>query len=430
MNHTIYKYLGTFFLLLTFIVWSRTVIRTESSIETGQIYFVSGYSELNLQNSVATELYQLSTESKSLVFLSTLLPKPDTIADTVSFIRAYYDNRLLIYAKPSYNPTNYFIVDMDDPCRTRNFKINDRMDSTLYSYIIDSPNKGLIIAEILWSDKEGQPTNIFFNINTEKHEEFIPNDFQYVIISGLSGIGHDDRSWLDFLVDADGILFFPWSDVSGRRQSHKMDWPLLPKSLVPVEKNGRMQINGIEKQVGGASLVIANKNFKLLSIRDSTKPTEPVFQLFKKSTNSWQELRIPTPGAESIQFKSFGKWLAGIPLGNRHTVFTSEIIEKIYAEQRQNDYRYQALVGSNPMKEIFIYDTESEKHYIIPIEDIESEVLLIENNIVYYRVQEKLYRVSINNEGVGKPELLAQDPASRNIYWAFTSSKSCGEIPK
>ncbi len=83
----------------------------------------------------------------------------------------------------------------------------------------------------------------------------------------------------------------------------------------------------------------------------------------------------------------------------------------------------------DPKAELFLYDTKTEKRYTIKTGDIESEVLLIEDDIVYYRVKDKLYRSSIREGRVEEPELLAQDQALMSVYWAF-KGPSCKESPK
>ena len=50
----------------------------------------------------------------------------------------------------------------------------------------------------------------------------------------------------------------------------------------------------------------------------------------------------------------------------------------------------------------------------------DSEILLVQNRMVYYRINDKIYKASIIGEDkLGKPDLLIQDERVPDIHWAF-----------
>ena len=52
----------------------------------------------------------------------------------------------------------------------------------------------------------------------------------------------------------------------------------------------------------------------------------------------------------------------------------------------------------------------------------DSEILLVQNELVYYRVNDKIYKVPIiNGEKLGESELLIHDERVPDIHWAFLS---------
>jgi len=54
----------------------------------------------------------------------------------------------------------------------------------------------------------------------------------------------------------------------------------------------------------------------------------------------------------------------------------------------------------------------------------DSEILLVKNNTVYYRVNDKIYKAPIiNGKKLGKSELLVQDDRVRDIHWAFITDE-------
>jgi hypothetical protein len=54
----------------------------------------------------------------------------------------------------------------------------------------------------------------------------------------------------------------------------------------------------------------------------------------------------------------------------------------------------------------------------------DSEILLVQDDIVYYRVNTKILKSAIvENKKIGKPELLVDDVRVRDIHWAYLRNK-------
>ncbi|MCC6590396.1 MAG: hypothetical protein IT168_27135 [Bryobacterales bacterium] len=68
---------------------------------------------------------------------------------------------------------------------------------------------------------------------------------------------------------------------------------------------------------------------------------------------------------------------------------------------------------------LHIYDVETEKLFPLTTNQADTEVLLVQNGFVYYRVLNELYSAPISNEGLGHPSLLATDDAILDAHWAF-----------
>ena len=56
---------------------------------------------------------------------------------------------------------------------------------------------------------------------------------------------------------------------------------------------------------------------------------------------------------------------------------------------------------------------------MITTDQADSEILLIEKGVVYYRVSDRLYSAPITATGIGTASLLATDEAIRDAHWAF-----------
>jgi hypothetical protein len=68
---------------------------------------------------------------------------------------------------------------------------------------------------------------------------------------------------------------------------------------------------------------------------------------------------------------------------------------------------------------LHLYNIATEKLYTITTNQGDSEILLIEDNTVYYRVSNRLYSAPISENGIGTATLLATDEALRDAHLAF-----------
>jgi hypothetical protein len=68
---------------------------------------------------------------------------------------------------------------------------------------------------------------------------------------------------------------------------------------------------------------------------------------------------------------------------------------------------------------LHLYNVETEKSYSITTNQADSEVLLIDQGVAYYRVSDRIYSVSIGSTGLGEPKLCAKADSIRDAHWAF-----------
>ena len=68
---------------------------------------------------------------------------------------------------------------------------------------------------------------------------------------------------------------------------------------------------------------------------------------------------------------------------------------------------------------LFLYDVAGGRYYQWDTHDGDSEVILVEDGQVYYRVDQAIYRAKIGEKALDKPELLVEDEAVPGIHWAF-----------
>lgn len=68
---------------------------------------------------------------------------------------------------------------------------------------------------------------------------------------------------------------------------------------------------------------------------------------------------------------------------------------------------------------LHLFDVNTEKLYTIATNQADSEILLVENQTVYYRVSDRLYSAPVTEEGIGTARLLATGDLIQDAHWAF-----------
>lgn len=178
-----------------------------------------------------------------------------------------------------------------------------------------------------------------------------------------------------------------------------------------------------------ASLLLKNERYMLLAFSETgKKSTYNKYIVYLKSAKNWEELNIE---GNRTRIQAYGNWITGtIAENNENKQRVSP--GKKYRKQQPNEYG----PGFDVMTELlhiyypgklFIYNTLSQSYLEWETKENEvvqgdSEVLLIEDEVVYYRVNDKIYQAKIiNGKQLDKPQLLLKDYRVPDIHWAFFS---------
>lgn len=151
-------------------------------------------------------------------------------------------------------------------------------------------------------------------------------------------------------------------------------------------------------------------------------------RVLDKQNNIWSNFTIET---SIVNIKSFERWLGG-----------NSMVKEVYKKNEDDNITFKKedwikkKTQYGPLYLSLIDTDESYKFYsrgslylrnidskaIIAWEtgQGDSEILLVQDEMVYYRVNDKIYRVPIiNGEKLGESELLVQDERVPDIHWAF-----------
>jgi hypothetical protein len=138
---------------------------------------------------------------------------------------------------------------------------------------------------------------------------------------------------------------------------------------------------------------------------------------FRKSDKTWHEWRASSERPPTT--RGFGKYLVGAEMRSSGASAGVEEWRPVEpASERGPDTNEAAHGGVFPGR-LLIYDTDAEKEFSISTNQGDSEVLLIEGGVVYYRSATRLYSAPLTKDGVGQGRLLATSELIRDAHWAF-----------
>ena len=141
-------------------------------------------------------------------------------------------------------------------------------------------------------------------------------------------------------------------------------------------------------------------------------------------STKWSAFTIPGGWPST---KMMGSWIAGeaicksckrvSPGANERTALTG----KPGRIEREGEFNGNG--GSYYPGILYLINLDNGKQYEIRTEQGDSEILLVQDKTVYYRVNEDLFRAPIEYEGVGAAVKIASGVEIRESHWAFLSER-------
>jgi hypothetical protein len=158
--------------------------------------------------------------------------------------------------------------------------------------------------------------------------------------------------------------------------------------------------------------------------------------IYDKKTKAWHTEDFDG-GLSS--FRGFGSWIAVNQAEANYVVINGVGQPKPVAKESpgkserqqildpQDNYRDQSRIDSLFSDYypgiIRLYDVRSGRKYRIDTGQGDSEVLLVDGNTIYYRVNDTLYRAEIGQSAIQNPSEIVRNPNIQFAHWAFLSSK-------
>ena len=374
--------------------------------------FAPAYAQLHLVTGSPTPKYNQSFES--VLFKVGDDGSVKSIAELVpgdvqtQWITISYDSKImLIRSNPRIIAVNLdkaaIVKDCAQPATPPGLR------SIVGQWLLEPPSGGTALALAYFDGSGVAMWEMMMDPLIPCSKSFLPlgaSELRSVVIHGYSGVADVGSS------DIMGV--FP--DATGRI---KIRWPGAGETDFGCNAPAGMLAHDPPSET---AVVINNSELlSLLNTPDRTRKQRQRTLVLRKSDKTWHRVSVPT---ERFDWqRGFGKYIA---ITEAHAKSTASPESAGRAEWRNTVAKMGPSVSTRLddanvvfSGRLYLYDIDTERVYTISTNQGDSEVLLVENNVAYYRASDRLYSVPITEKGLGTAQLLATDEAVRDAHWAF-----------
>ena len=389
-----------------------------------KLYLVTGYTTTSGPQKVASNLFKVDPGGSTFEFVSEL------VAGEVGSLSTNVDHERRVVAVMS-GSNEAVAFSMDAPEAIRRFPIPHEGFQTLASFI-DLPGGRVAFAlETLTSS--GKASLIGITVvpldTAAKAAELAWKNYETARTEGTWSPGDQKRY-------GGAIELWVKNGKASSRQSVSFSDKRINEVelAVPIPKEAASQSDGQRWGI----LVNNDEISVLLGLFDQSAGAggKITLYIYDKKTKAWHSESFD---GELSSFRGFGSWIAVNQAEANYVVINGVGQPKPVAKKSpgqserqqildpQDSYRDQATIDSlfsNYYPGIIsLYDLRSGRRYRIETGQGDSEVLLVDGNTIYYRVNDTLFRAGIGPTAIQNPIEIARNPNIQLAHWAFLSGK-------
>jgi len=354
-------------------------------------------------------------------------------------IRLYQDKQTAFIYSSKSNQTgqdtiSLRLINFENPYKLIVYKFKDDL---LYKYWSVYKNDSLFFVN---KNVNGEkPSLIKRNITSQKSVQVAFDILNYYISDGYNGLGCDD-------------LYGGWGTSTERieltRKLVKNDTCFLINYTNTVYKLPMFAnilkldstIDPITPNDSFISLTVSNNNMLVIPRRPKKINGERYcqFLIYNKASKQWGSKLLK---GSYRAIRAFNQWITGNQTYIGKLGIDGKSVEGMAVPGKQfrnqgyteytspADFRFSTL-EIYPTGILYLYNIDTGNYIEWQATEEgqpqgDSEILLVKNNTVYYRVNDKIYkRTIISNSKVGERVLLVQDDRAPSIHWAFISPTS------
>lgn len=168
-------------------------------------------------------------------------------------------------------------------------------------------------------------------------------------------------------------------------------------------------------------IVAANDTVVTVSILDADGNRSWRLLAYRRADKTWHQLS--EPGASSSWVRAFGAWVATAELRAKGETLTESAGRTEWRRKDQGsgpdlESRFREVRGVIPGI-LHLFDVAGGRDYTIATKQADSEILVVDDKTVYYRVSDRLYASAIGDKALGPARLVATSELIRDVHWAF-----------
>jgi len=395
------------------------------NIKSQNIYFLQGHPFEQIDKRFESVLYKCQPDTLVRKYVIS------TAEESLLFIKIYYDyNKLFAYKSGwFYNGSKrLIIIDLANPEKIVELNF-DTLKYDCYDSWLVTNNENYLCLDFFNRNINKKNILLGVNLKTLIKKELQTNELKNITIIGSPGGAIQSDDYLNVYSSmVDGKLYIPITSNIENRPIFPVELPenmwLREKKLLSIIVNTQDYFvlptkwtDTEEKEIGSSWLAILNKN-----------------------SNQWYQFKIK---GNLQQIRIFSNWIAGqVVTSNvkeikdnqgkiQDRIFINRISPGMESRKKENtktgapfDDRTNFLKLFYPGI-LYLLNLSTEQYIEWETGQGDSEILLVQQDIVYYRINDEIYKAPIiNNEKLGKPILLVKDKEIvPDIHWAFISEE-------
>lgn len=380
-----------------------------AQVNRQELYFVSGSPAPYSSDRYPAQLHWLDKTKAALRFVRLIAPAAD-IWD------ADYDRRIVVAVTDS-TPIVLGIVHMDLPGITDSLELPYPRRSLIRSDLLELTGGRLMQCAYLSeeSNKRAKPSDppdwaswLLVGVDllpaqspARKPEILNWEAYQYVRRGGMEWRG--GNGILKTEIHQDGTLTL-------RKANHRIQLPYrAPAGVSPQESLVNLVVNN------DSMLVLKRSR---VGVKNPAGVGFSVLEVLDKKAGAWHSVRVPGSGSWP---RGFGPWI----VATAHEL-DSRLESPGKAQRRQLpaatgrpadwDFRMRKIYSPGIL---FLHNALTRKEYTIDTKQGDSEVLLVEGDVVYYRVNRSIYKATIGQSQIENPVLVVAGDLVPDVHWAF-----------
>ena len=373
--------------------------------QSEELYFISANPGFAYVDEMVFYDNILYSYSDSLSVVDTLSSKEKT---ETTFVKQYSNEKRIYISESFFYNDSSRITMLDYTSGINKSRVKTQHLAPYYNSNLISTSEGEM-AFVISSEVENEKFKYLSIGNDMGIKEIQPDDFKNSVIAGSAGVAVEGSDFLLVYIDSEGKMTLPVTTDTTKR-------PILPISM-PSNL-------GVK---GRKAFFIKDRDISIIRTEYSPysdKVGHSILQIFNHSDQKWVEKKIK---GNLTNIRLFDSWIAGFVSSrlssykespgreNRSTEISS--LGFPFDFRARNSERYFPGI-------LYLYHVPTEKYIEWSTGQGDSEILLVENNTVYYRVGDEIYKATIiENQKLDKPRIIIKNDKVRHIHWAFTTGK-------